>query len=222
MSCIVDSHVWVEDEALAWIDGIVSKINGGEAEIQTTDGRTVVANLSKVYPKDMEVPASGVNDMTKLSYLHEPAVLQNLSTRYELNKIYTYTGNILVAINPFQILPRLYDAQTMEQYKGARLGDLSPHIFAIADVAYRAMISQGKSNSILVSGESGAGKTETTKMLMRYLAYVGGRVATDGQTVEQQVLEVRKISLIANLDSSFFTLLTFPLCSFIFNWTTLR
>ncbi|KAJ7973513.1 Myosin [Quillaja saponaria] len=189
VNIIVGSHVWIEDPGLAWVDGHVSKINGQEAEIQTTDGKTVVANLSKIYPKDMEAPAGGVDDMTKLSYLHEPGVLQNLKTRYELNEIYTYTGNILIAINPFQRLPHIYDAQMMDQYKGAPFGELSPHVFAVADVAYRAMINEGKSNSILVSGESGAGKTETTKMLMRYLAFLGGRAATEGRTVEQQVLE---------------------------------
>ncbi|KAF3969569.1 hypothetical protein CMV_006649 [Castanea mollissima] len=189
VNIIVGSHVWVEDPGIAWIDGQVSKINGQEAEIQTTDGRKVVANISKIYPKDVEAPAGGVDDMTKLSYLHEPGVLQNLKIRYELNEIYTYTGNILIAINPFQRLPHLYDAHMMQQYKGAPFGELSPHVFAVADVAYRAMINEGKSNSILVSGESGAGKTETTKMLMQYLAFLGGRVATEGRTVEQQVLE---------------------------------
>ncbi|XP_071732062.1 myosin-11-like [Rutidosis leptorrhynchoides] len=137
----------------------------------------------------MEAPPGGVDDMTKLSYLHEPGVLQNLRTRYELNEIYTYTGNILIAINPFQKLPHLYDSHMMGEYKGAPFGELSPHVFAVADVSYRAMVKEGKSNSILVSGESGAGKTETTKMLMRYLAYLGGRKATEGRTVEQQVLE---------------------------------
>ncbi|KAJ6746493.1 MYOSIN [Salix koriyanagi] len=127
--------------------------------------------------------------MTKLSYLHEPGVLHNLAARYELNEIYTYTGNILIAINPFQRLPHMYDTHMMEQYKGAAFGELSPHVFAVADAAYRQMINEGKSNSILVSGESGAGKTETTKMLMRYLAYMGGRSGVEGRTVEQQVLE---------------------------------
>ncbi|KAL8029121.1 hypothetical protein ABFX02_14G207300 [Erythranthe guttata] len=127
--------------------------------------------------------------MTKLSYLHEPGVLHNLARRYQLNKIYTYSGGILIAINPFQRLPDLYDAHMMEQYKGAPLGKLNPHVFAIADVAFRAMRYEGKSNSILVSGESGAGKTETTKMLMQYLAYLGGRNGAEGRTVEQQVLE---------------------------------
>ncbi|KOM29980.1 hypothetical protein LR48_Vigan845s000800 [Vigna angularis] len=137
----------------------------------------------------MEAPPGGVDDMTKLSYLHEPGVLQNLKARYELNEIYTYTGNILIAINPFQRLPHIYGAHMMQQYKGAPFGELSPHVFAVADVAYRAMINEKKSNSILVSGESGAGKTETTKMLMQYLAFLGGRAGTEGRTVEQQVLE---------------------------------
>ncbi|KAI8523006.1 hypothetical protein RHMOL_Rhmol13G0041100 [Rhododendron molle] len=189
VNIVAGSHVWVEDQDEAWIDGQVSKINGEEVEIQTTNGKTVVALLSKIYPKDLDAPAGGVDDMTKLSYLHEPGVLQNLSVRYQLNEIYTYTGGILIAINPFQRLPHLYDAHMMEQYKGAPFGDLSPHVFAIADVAYRAMINECKSNSILVSGESGAGKTETTKMLMRYLAYLGGRKGTEGRTVEQQVLQ---------------------------------
>ncbi|CAI5489186.1 unnamed protein product [Closterium sp. Naga37s-1] len=76
----------------------------------------------------------------------------------------------------------------MEQYKGVRLGELSPHVFAIAETAYRAMLDCGESQSILVSGESGAGKTETTKLIMQYLAYMGGR-ATEGRSVEAQVLE---------------------------------
>ncbi|THG12482.1 hypothetical protein TEA_022987 [Camellia sinensis var. sinensis] len=185
VNIIVGSHVWVEDPTLAWIDGVVNRINGQELRVQTTDGKTVVKDIAKVFPKDTEAPPGGVDDMTKLSYLHEPGVLQNLATRYELNEIYTYTGNILIAINPFQRLPHLYDTHMMEQYKGAGFGELSPHVFAVADVAYR----EGKSNSILVSGESGAGKTETTKMLMRYLAHLGGRSGVEGRTVEQQVLE---------------------------------
>ncbi|CAI8615587.1 unnamed protein product [Vicia faba] len=189
VNIIAGSHVWVEDPEVSWVDGQVAKITGQDAEIETSNGKKIVAKLSKILPKDMEAPPGGVDDMTKLSYLHEPGVLENLKIRYELNEIYTYTGNILIAINPFQKLPHLYDAHMMQQYKGAPFGELSPHVFAIADVAYRAMINEKKSNSILVSGESGAGKTETTKMLMQYLAFLGGRAATEGRTVEQQVLE---------------------------------
>ncbi|KAG7592025.1 Myosin head motor domain [Arabidopsis thaliana x Arabidopsis arenosa] len=184
---IVGSHVWVEDPHLAWIDGEVTRIDGENIHVKTKTGKTVVTNV--YFPKDTEAPSGGVDDMTKLSYLHEPGVLRNLETRYELNEIYTYTGNILIAVNPFQRLPHIYETDMMEQYKGTALGELSPHVFAIGDAAYRAMINEGKNNSILVSGESGAGKTETTKMLMRYLAFLGGRSGVEGRTVEQQVLE---------------------------------
>ncbi|KAG2402223.1 Myosin-11 Myosin XI [Vigna angularis] len=211
VNIIVGSHVWIEDPEVSWIDGQVLKINGKDAEIETTNGKKVNANLSKIYPKDMEAPPGGVDDMTKLSYLHEPGVLQNLKARYELNEIYTYTGNILIAINPFQRLPHIYGAHMMQQYKGAPFGELSPHVFAVADVAYRAMINEKKSNSILVSGESGAGKTETTKMLMQYLAFLGGRAGTEGRTVEQQVLESNPVleafgnaKTVRNNNSSFF------------------
>ncbi|XP_044976872.1 myosin-17-like isoform X10 [Hordeum vulgare subsp. vulgare] len=189
LNIVIGSHVWVADKDLAWIDGEVFKIDGQNAHVRTTKGKTVTANVSDVHPKDTEAPPDGVDDMTRLSYLHEPGVLDNLAVRYAKNIIYTYTGNILIAINPFQRLPNLVDVQTMEKYKGANLGDLDPHVFAIADVSYRQMMNEGKSNSILVSGESGAGKTETTKLLMRYLAFLGGRSGTGGRTVEQQVLE---------------------------------
>ncbi|CAM0882390.1 unnamed protein product [Alopecurus aequalis] len=190
LNIVIGSHVWVADKDLSWIDGEVFKIDGQNAHVRTTKGKTVTANVSDIHPKDTEAPPDGVDDMTRLSYLHEPGVLDNLSVRYAKNSIYTYTGSILIAINPFQRLPHLVDVRTMEKYKGASLGDLEPHVFAIADVSYRQMMNEGKSNSILVSGESGAGKTETTKLLMRYLAFLGGRSGTGGgRTVEQQVLE---------------------------------
>ncbi|XP_048430085.1 myosin-11-like isoform X4 [Pyrus x bretschneideri] len=197
VTIVVGSHVWVEKPESVWIDGEVLNIKGDDAEIQTSDGNKstyfhfvqVVAKLLKIYPKDTETPPDGLDDMTKLAYLHEPGVLHNLATRYEINEIYTYTGNILIAINPFQSLSHLYDAHMMERYNGVPFGELSPHVFAIADAAYREMITEGKGNSILVSGESGAGKTETTKMLMRYLAYLGGNAAAEGRSVEQKVLE---------------------------------
>ncbi|KAG8372794.1 hypothetical protein BUALT_Bualt12G0104000 [Buddleja alternifolia] len=191
-SIAVGSQVWVEDFEVAWIDGEVVEVNGEEIEVICSSGKTTAANIPNVYPKDPEAPACGVDDMTKLAYLHEPGVLQNLRSRYDMNEIYTYTGNILIAVNPFQRLPHLYNNDIMEQYKGVALGELGPHPFAIADAAYRQylqMINEGISQAILVSGESGAGKTESTKMLMQYLAYMGGRVAAEGRTVEQQVLE---------------------------------
>ncbi|WVZ99416.1 hypothetical protein U9M48_044721 [Paspalum notatum var. saurae] len=189
LKIVVGSHIWLEDKDLAWIDGEVFQIEGRNAHVRATNGKMITVSISDIHPKDTEVPSDGIDDMTRLSYLHEPGVLNNLSVRYAKNIIYTYTGNILIAINPFQRLPHLSEPHTMEKYKGANFGELDPHVFAIADVSYRQMMNEGKSNSILVSGESGAGKTETTKMLMRYLAFLGGRSRTVGRTVEQQVLE---------------------------------
>ncbi|WMV47058.1 hypothetical protein MTR67_040443 [Solanum verrucosum] len=190
ISLPVGSLVWVEDPDVAWIDGEVLEVNGSDIKVLCTSGKTVVAKSSNVYAKDAEAPPSGVDDMTKLAYLHEPGVLHNLKARYDINEIYTYTGNILIAVNPFRRLPHLYDTHMMAQYKGAAFGELSPHPYAVADAAYRLMINDGVSQSILVSGESGAGKTESTKQLMRYLAYMGGRAAAEGsRSVEQQVLE---------------------------------
>lgn len=92
-----------------------------------------------------------MQDMTKLPYLHEPGVLYNLETRYKLDEIYTYTGTILIAVNPFQALPHLYGTYMMDQYRGLELGDLSPHVYAIADAAYKQMTKAWKGQSILVS-----------------------------------------------------------------------
>ncbi|KAL8152977.1 hypothetical protein V2J09_010737 [Rumex salicifolius] len=186
---VVGSHVWVEDPEIIWIDGEVAEIHGDEITVVCTSGKAVTVNASRIYIKDTEAPPDGVDDMTKLAYLHEPGVLENLKCRYNNNEIYTYTGGILIAVNPFQRLPHLYGNSIMEQYRGVALGEMKPHPFAIADIAYRHMINDGISQAILVSGESGAGKTETTKMLMQYLAYMGGRQVGEERTVEQQVLE---------------------------------
>ncbi|XP_010416014.1 PREDICTED: myosin-13 isoform X1 [Camelina sativa] len=183
------SIIWVQDPEEAWLDGEVVEVHVEDIKVQCTSGKTVVVKVSNTHPKDMEVPPSGVDDMTTLAYLHEPGVLQNLKSRYDIDEIYTYTGSILIAINPFKQLPDLYNDHMMAQYKGASLGELSPHPFAVADAAYRQMINEGISQSILVSGESGAGKTETAKLLMKYLAKMGGRAVSDKRTVEDQVLE---------------------------------
>ncbi|XP_050887190.1 myosin-6 isoform X1 [Lathyrus oleraceus] len=217
LTYFVGSHVWVEDTDQAWLDGEILESKDNEITVSFESGTKVVSKSANIYPKDPEFPPNGVEDMTRLAYLHEPGVLQNLQIRYTLNDIYvidhissyscfvfsaltltivvtvccmqTYTGNILIAVNPFQRLPHLYAADTMAKYKGVSFGEQSPHPFAIAGYAYRKMINEEKSQAILVSGESGAGKTESTKMLMHYLAYLGGRAATEGRSVEQQVLE---------------------------------
>ncbi|KAL2525675.1 Myosin-15 [Abeliophyllum distichum] len=183
------SKVWAEDKDSAWVAAEVTDFIGKQVLLLTLSGKKVLAVAEKLHARDTEADHGGVDDMTKLTYLNEPGVLDNLQRRYALNEIYTYTGSILIAVNPFTKLPHLYNLHMMEQYKGAPFGELSPHVFAVADASYRAMMSEGCSQSILVSGESGAGKTETTKLIMQYLTYVGGRAIGGDRTVEQQVLE---------------------------------
>uniref|UniRef100_A0A8C8EEQ4 Myosin VB n=1 Tax=Otus sunia TaxID=257818 RepID=A0A8C8EEQ4_9STRI len=116
----------------------------------------------------------GENDLTALSYLHEPAVLHNLKVRFlESNHIYTYCGIVLVAINPYEQLP-IYEEDVIYAYSGQNVGDMDPHIFAVAEEAYKQMARDEKNQSIIVSGESGAGKTISAKYAMRFLATVGG------------------------------------------------
>ncbi|KAF5304800.1 hypothetical protein FQR65_LT07817 [Abscondita terminalis] len=128
----------------------------------------------------------GENDLTSLSYLHEPAVLYNLQVRFCQHKyIYTYCGIVLVAINPYNELP-IYDIDTIQTYRGQAMGDLDPHIFAVAEEAYTKLEREQRDQSIIVSGESGAGKTVSAKYAMRYFATVGGS-ATETQ-IEKKVL----------------------------------
>ncbi|XP_072920178.1 unconventional myosin-Vb [Hemitrygon akajei] len=128
----------------------------------------------------------GENDLTALSYLHEPAVLHNLKVRFlESNAIYTYCGIVLVAINPYEQLP-IYGEDVIQAYSGQNMGDMDPHIFAVAEEAYKQMARDEKNQSIIVSGESGAGKTVSAKYAMRYFVTVGGSASE--ANVEEKVL----------------------------------
>ncbi|CAL1568116.1 unnamed protein product [Knipowitschia caucasica] len=128
----------------------------------------------------------GENDLTALSYLHEPAVLHNLRVRFiESNNIYTYCGIVLVAINPYEQL-HVYGEEVIDAYSGKNMGDMDPHIFAVAEEAYKQMARDERNQSIIVSGESGAGKTVSAKYAMRYFATVGG--SASDTNVEEKVL----------------------------------
>mmetsp|Transcript_12606 Transcript_12606/g.27352 ORF Transcript_12606/g.27352 Transcript_12606/m.27352 type:complete len:1624 (-) Transcript_12606:148-5019(-) len=141
------------------------------------------------------------NDMIALQHLHEPAILHAVSERYFRGEIYTWTGPVLIAVNPFQRLP-LYTREILESYRQEGLlrsqglsdsntKELGPHVYSIADRSYRQMMSeQRKSQSILISGESGAGKTETTKIVMLYLTTLGSANNEEGPAVEVGVEEI--------------------------------
>jgi myosin-5 len=113
----------------------------------------------------------GADDLTTLSYLHEAAVLHSVKIRYQQEIIYTYSGLVLIAMNPFRKM-NIYAPEIMRQYAGRPRHELEPHLFAIAEEAYRRMINERVNQSIIVSGESGAGKTQSAKFVMRYFAIV--------------------------------------------------
>ncbi|KAG7488039.1 hypothetical protein MATL_G00029750 [Megalops atlanticus] len=128
----------------------------------------------------------GENDLTALSFLHEPAVLHNLRVRFlDYSSIYTYCGIVLVAINPYEELP-IYGEEVIDAYSGQDMADMEPHIFSVAEEAYRTMTREQKNQSIIISGESGSGKTVSAKFTMRYFAVVGG--AAQQTSVEERVL----------------------------------
>ncbi|VEL33049.1 unnamed protein product [Protopolystoma xenopodis] len=130
----------------------------------------------------------GVEDMISLGELNEGGILRNLQIRYYQNKIYTYTGSILVALNPYHILP-LYTAEKIQLYRRKKIGELPPHLFAIGDNAYSNMLRHSTGQCIIISGESGAGKTESTKLLLQFLAAVSGRQSS----IEHQILDSNPI-----------------------------
>lgn len=113
----------------------------------------------------------GSDDLTNLSYLHEAGVLNSVKIRYLQETIYTYSGLVLIAMNPFKRM-NIYNDEIMKQYAGRPRNELEPHLFAIAEEAYRRMINESINQSIIVSGESGAGKTESAKYVMRYFAVI--------------------------------------------------
>ncbi|VDN86864.1 unnamed protein product [Brugia pahangi] len=111
-------------------------------------------------------------DMSNLTFLNDASVLHNLRARYGQMLIYTYSGLFCVVINPYKRLP-IYEPSVAEMYMGKRRTEMPPHLFAVSDEAYRNMLIDHENQSMLITGESGAGKTENTKKVIAYFATVG-------------------------------------------------
>ncbi|XP_077185211.1 unconventional myosin-Ia-like isoform X1 [Paroedura picta] len=129
----------------------------------------------------------GVGDLVLLDPLTEDTLLQNLEERFQHNEIYTYIGNVVISVNPYQPLP-IYSEETVEQYKNCNFFAVKPHIYAIADDAYRSLRDQDKDQCVLITGESGAGKTEASKFVMSYVAAVCGK-GDQVNRVKEQLLQ---------------------------------
>ncbi|KAJ8264057.1 hypothetical protein GJAV_G00144580 [Gymnothorax javanicus] len=163
--------VWVPSERHGFESACIREERGDEVLVELAEnGKKAVVNKDDI--QKMNPPKfSKVEDMAELTCLNEASVLHNLKDRYYSGLIYTYSGLFCVVINPYKNLP-IYSENIIEMYRGKKRHEMPPHIYAISESAYRCMLQDREDQSILCTGESGAGKTENTKKVIQYLAHV--------------------------------------------------
>ncbi|XP_042648777.1 unconventional myosin-VIIa isoform X5 [Tyto alba] len=178
------------------IGAVVKLCDSGQIQVLDDEGNEHwispqnAGHIKPMHPTSIH----GVEDMIRLGDLNEAGILRNLLIRYREHLIYTncggrtYTGSILVAVNPYQLLP-IYSPEQIRLYTNKKIGEMPPHIFAIADNCYFNMQRNNKDQCCIISGESGAGKTESTKLILQFLAAISGQHSW----IEQQVLEANPI-----------------------------
>ncbi|XP_026804698.1 myosin heavy chain, non-muscle isoform X4 [Rhopalosiphum maidis] len=163
--------VWVPHESQGFVSAGIKGERGDEVEVEIAEtGKRVLVDkdvIQKMNPPKFDKS----EDMAELTCLNEACVLHNIKDRYYSGLIYTYSGLFCVVVNPYKRLP-IYTENIMERYKGNKRHEVPPHVFAVTDTAYRSMLQDREDQSILCTGESGAGKTENTKKVIQYLAYV--------------------------------------------------
>ncbi|MEE6483241.1 hypothetical protein FKM82_013477 [Ascaphus truei] len=190
-------QVWVPSEKHGFEAASVKEERGDEVVVELAEnGKKAVINKDDV--QKMNPPKfTKVEDMAELTCLNEASVLHNLKDRYYSGLIYTYSGLFCVVINPYKNLP-IYTEQIVEMYRGKKRHEIPPHIYAISETAYRSMLQDREDQSILCTGESGAGKTENTKKVIQYLAHVasshkGRKEHTAPGELEHQLLQANPI-----------------------------
>ena len=142
-----------------------------------------------------------VKDHCNLDVLNAATLVENTKQRFKEDKIYTYISQLLIAVNPFQSLP-IYGAPLMEEYAGKPLGAAEPHVYALAEEAYRSFVRTKGSQSLVVSGESGSGKTETNKHLMAYLAWRSKSESVGGDLAERILMANPLLEAFGNAKTS--------------------
>ena len=184
-----------------WVD---NKADGGylEGMLESTDGKKITVKVngeSKVFKEEQVCQVNPgkfdcSDDMADLTYLGNACVLWNSQIRYVNELIYTYSGLFCIAINPYKRFP-IYTLRTMELYTGKRRNECPPHIFAIAEGAYQGMMNSGMNQSILITGESGAGKTENTKKVISYFATIcsSGKKKEGEASLEDKIVQTNPV-----------------------------
>ncbi|XP_037834620.1 myosin heavy chain, fast skeletal muscle [Kryptolebias marmoratus] len=161
---------FVVDEAEMYLKGKLVKKEGGKATVETDSGKTVTVKEDDIHARNPP-KFDKIEDMAMMTHLNEPCVLFNLKERYASWMIYTYSGLFCVVVNPYKWLP-VYDAVVVAAYRGKKRIEAPPHIFSISDNAYQFMLTDRENQSVLITGESGAGKTVNTKRVIQYFATI--------------------------------------------------
>uniref|UniRef100_A0A3B3XH09 Myosin, heavy chain 11a, smooth muscle n=1 Tax=Poecilia mexicana TaxID=48701 RepID=A0A3B3XH09_9TELE len=188
--------VWIPSERHGFEAASVKEEHGDEVLVELADNaKKVTVNKDDI--QKMNPPKfSKVEDMAELTCLNEASVLHNIRERYFSGLIYTYSGLFCVVVNPYKMLP-IYSEKIIDMYKGKKRHEVPPHIYSIADNAYRNMMQDREDQSILCTGESGAGKTENTKKVIQYLAVVAsshkGKKDSSAGELEKQLLQANPI-----------------------------
>uniref|UniRef100_A0A286XX71 Myosin heavy chain 1 n=1 Tax=Cavia porcellus TaxID=10141 RepID=A0A286XX71_CAVPO len=192
------SSVFVVDAKESFVKATVQSREGGKVTAKTEGGATVTVKDDQVFP--MNPPKyDKIEDMAMMTHLHEPAVLYNLKERYAAWMIYTYSGLFCVTVNPYKWLP-VYNPEVVTAYRGKKRQEAPPHIFSISDNAYQFMLTDRENQSILITGESGAGKTVNTKRVIQYFATIavtGEKKKEEGGkmqgTLEDQIISANPL-----------------------------
>ncbi|XP_063792446.1 myosin-4-like [Pseudophryne corroboree] len=161
---------FVEDPKELYVKGLVTAREDGKLTVKTDDGKTVTVKEGQVYPQNPP-KYDKIEDMAMMTHLNEASVLYNLKERYAAWMIYTYSGLFCVTVNPYKWLP-VYDPRVVNAYRGKKRMEAPPHIFSISDNAYQFMLTDRENQSVLITGESGAGKTVNTKRVIQYFATI--------------------------------------------------
>ncbi|XP_057703268.1 myosin, heavy chain 7B, cardiac muscle, beta a isoform X2 [Corythoichthys intestinalis] len=191
-------RAWIPDEKEAYIEIEIKELSGDKVTVQTKNGKTLIVKDSDI--QQMNPPKYDmIEDMAMLTHLNEASVLFNMRRRYSSWMIYTYSGLFCVTVNPYKWLP-VYTAPVVAAYRGKRRSEVPPHIYSVADYAYNSMLQNRENQSMLITGESGAGKTVNTKRVIQYFAIVAalgdasakkasGPATKTGGTLEDQIIE---------------------------------
>ncbi|XP_036610529.1 myosin-2 isoform X2 [Trichosurus vulpecula] len=164
------TSVFAVEPKESFVKSTIQSREGGKVTVKTEGGATLTVREDQIFP--MNPPKyDKIEDMAMMTHLHEPAVLYNLKERYAAWMIYTYSGLFCVTVNPYKWLP-VYNPEVVTAYRGKKRQEAPPHIFSISDNAYQFMLTDRENQSILITGESGAGKTVNTKRVIQYFATI--------------------------------------------------